>query len=88
MTRRSPTGSLSASDVTSVESDATGVVTAVSPGTPTITDDSTGNPHTFTADPSSGLFDGVSVGDQVDVTYHVGAGGEIVDNVTGSGSGD
>jgi hypothetical protein len=81
-------GSLDASDVQYVENDATGVVTAVSAGSVTISDGSTGNPATFTADPTTGTFDGVHVGDVVDVTYHVAAGGGMVaDNLDNGGSG-
>ena len=79
-------GTLDASDVEYVENDATGVVTAVGAGSVTITDDSTGAPDTFTADPTGGMFDGVLVGDEVDVTYHVGAGGPVVDGVDDSGA--
>jgi hypothetical protein len=78
-------GSLDASDVEYVEDDATGVVIAVGAGSLTVTDDSTGNPDTFTADPGAGMFDGVEIGDEVDVTYHVGAGVDVVDNVDDSG---
>jgi hypothetical protein len=78
-------GSLDASDVEYVENDATGVVTAVSAGAVTFTDDDTGNPDTFTADPSTGTFDGVLVGDELDITYHVGAAGDVIDNVDDSG---
>lgn len=78
-------GSLDASDVEYVEDDATGVVIAVGAGSLTVTDDSTGNPDTFTADPGAGMFDGVEIGDEVDVTYHVGVGVDVVDNVDDSG---
>ena len=59
---------LDASDVEYVEQDATGTVTAASDGSLTITDDSTGHAVTFAAEPDSGTFDGVGVGDSVDVT--------------------
>ena len=80
-------GTLDAGDVEYVENDATGVVTSVGAGSLTITDDSTGDPDTFTADPGAGMFDGVQIGDEVDVSYHVAAGGDVVDNVDDSGSG-
>ncbi len=79
-------GSLSANDVEYVERDATGVVTAVSNGAVTITDDNTGQPAVFAADPSLGLFDGVAVGDQVDVTYHQ-SGGQLVTDALSDGGG-
>jgi hypothetical protein len=86
------TGSgLDASDVEYVEQDSSGTVTAVSDGSLTITDDSTGQPVTFTADPSQGIFDGVALGDQVDVNYHqLGAQllADSVDDSNDSGSGD
>jgi hypothetical protein len=31
------------------------------------------------------MFDGVEIGDEVDVTYHVGVGVDVVDNVDDSG---
>jgi hypothetical protein len=65
---------LDAGDVEYVEADATVTVTAAGTDRLTITDDATGQPKTFTADPSLALFDGVSVGDQVDVTYHQSSG--------------
>jgi hypothetical protein len=73
-------GSLDASDVEYVEQDASGVVTSVSDGNLTITDDQ-GNSDTFSADPASGMFDGVALGDYVDVTYHTSAGGNVADSV-------
>ncbi|MHB8691479.1 MAG: hypothetical protein ACYDHH_09560 [Solirubrobacteraceae bacterium] len=89
-------GALDASDIEYVQSDGTGVVTAVSTGSITFTDDSTGQPVTFTANPSDLMFDGVAVGDWVDVTYHISAGQTVVDQVddqgppssSSSGSGD
>jgi len=74
-------GSLSADDVEYVELDATGTVTTVSNASLTLTDDATGQPDTFTADPTMGLFDGVNPGDEVDVTYHQSAGGYVADAV-------
>jgi hypothetical protein len=61
----------------------------VSDGSLTITDDNTGQPVMFTADPGAGVFDGVAVGDQVDVNYHQSASGPVADSVDdSSGSGD
>jgi hypothetical protein len=80
-------GSLSATDVEYVEQDASGTVTSVSSNSLTLTDSSTGQPATFIADPNNGLqlctyaFDGVHVGDQVDVTYHQTAAGLVADSV-------
>jgi hypothetical protein len=74
-------GTYSADDVEYVEQDATGTVTDVSDASVTITDDSTGSSETFNADPSFGMFDGVSVGDQVDVTYHQSGDQLVADSV-------
>jgi hypothetical protein len=74
-------GANAASDIEYVESDATGVVTAVGAGTISFTDGQTGATDGFTADPSQQLFDGVTVGDQVDVTFHQSSGQPVVDNV-------
>jgi hypothetical protein len=84
-------GSLDAIDVQYVEQDATGVVTSVSSSSLTLTDDNTGQPDAFIADPNNGLqictyaFDGVHAGDQVDVTYHQTAAGLVADSVDNSG---
>ena len=67
--------------VRSVESDDVGVVTAVGAGSITITDGVTGQPDGFVADPSQQMFSGVSVGDEVDVTFHQSTGQLIADNV-------
>jgi hypothetical protein len=82
-------GSLDASDVEYSEQDVTGTVTAVSDSSLTVTDQ--GQSFTFTADPSQGVFDGVSVGDEVDVTYHMSSSQPVADAVDdqstdGSGS--
>jgi hypothetical protein len=80
-------GSLNAQDVEYVEQDALGTVTAVSSSSMTITDDTTGASETFVTDPS-GLalegtgFDGIQVGDQVDVTYHVSGNQLVADDVS------
>jgi len=74
-------GTLDAGDVEYVEQDATGIVTAVSDGGVTVMSDDSGAPLTFTADPSQGLFDGVAVGDQVDVNYHQSGSQFVVDSV-------
>jgi hypothetical protein len=72
---------LDASDVEYVEQDSSGTVTAASDGSLTVTDDSTGQPVTFIADPSEGIFDGVAVGDQVDVNYHQSGTAQVADSV-------
>ncbi len=74
-------GSLTADDVEYVEDDATGVVTNVSDGSLTLTDQATGQADTFIGDPAMGLFDGVNPGDEVDVTYHASAAGSVADAV-------
>jgi hypothetical protein len=78
---QSSDGSLSADDVEYVEQDEAGVVTAVSDGGLTLTDQATGQPDSFVGDPDVGLFDGVNPGDQVDVTYHQAAAGDVADAV-------
>lgn len=87
-------GSFDATDVQYVESQASGVVTAVSGNGLTITDATTQQPDTFVSSSggegdNSDVFGGVQVGDQVDVSYHT-AGGQmvadnVVDNTAGSG---
>jgi len=74
-------GSLVASDVEYVESDATGTVTAVATSSLTLTNSDTGQTQTIVADPDEDMFDGVSVGDGVVVTYHQSAGQLIADVV-------
>jgi Domain of unknown function (DUF5666) len=74
-------GTYSAGDVEYEEQDATGTVTAVSDGSITITADASGQPETFTADPSDGMFDGIAVGDQVDVNYHQSGSQLVIDGV-------
>jgi hypothetical protein len=80
-------GTMSVVDVQYVEQDSAGTVAAVSSTSLTLTDSSTGQPDSFIADPSNGLqlstyaFDGVHVGDQVDVTYHRTAAGLVADSV-------
>ena len=81
-------GTYTADDVEWVEQDSTGTVTDVSDGSMTITDDQTGQPVTFVADPSESVFDGVTVGDQVDVTYHQSGGQQVAESVDDSGGGD
>jgi hypothetical protein len=69
-----------AGDVEYVERDATGTVTAVAAGSVTIT--GVGGPaRTFVADPSQGMFDGIALGDQVDVIYHQSSGQTVADVV-------
>lgn len=74
-------GSLSADDVEYAEQDVSGAVTAVSDGSVTVADESGGPSQTIAADPAQGLFTGVLVGDQVDVTYHQSAAGPVADSV-------
>jgi hypothetical protein len=83
-------GTLAADDVEYVEQNASGTVTSVSGGSMTITDNTTGQPETFVADPSEGMFDGITSGDQVDLTYHQAGGQLVADSVgdqTGGGDG-
>jgi hypothetical protein len=78
-------GTLEADDVEYVEQEATGVVTAVSSSAMTITDDTTHQPDTFLSSGGAadtlgfGTFDGVAVGDQVEVIYHVSSGHRVAD---------
>jgi hypothetical protein len=74
-------GSLIATDVEYVEADSTGTVTAVDTASLTLTDSDTGQTQTIVADPDEDMFDGVSVGDGVVVTYHQSAGQLIADVV-------
>ena len=74
-------GSLQASDVEYVEADATGTVTAVDTSSLTLTNSDTGQTETIVADPGEDMFDGVSVGDGLVVTYHQSAGQLIADVV-------
>jgi hypothetical protein len=78
---QSSDGSLNADDVEYVELDASGVVSVVSDSSLTLTDQDTGQPDTFSGDPDLGLFDGVNPGDEVDVTYHQSAAGDVADAV-------
>jgi hypothetical protein len=83
---------LNATDVQYVEEATTGQVTSVTTsangGSVTIIDDNTGQPTTFVADPNNGVqinshaFNGVSVGDQLDICYHQSAGQLVADTVT------
>lgn len=85
-------GSLSATDVQYAEEETTGQVTAVTTstngGSVTILDDNTGQSETFVSDPSNGVqinahaFNGVSVGDQLDICYHQSGGQLVADTVT------
>jgi hypothetical protein len=94
---RNSDGTLNADDVEFVEQETTGVVTDVSSSSMTITDGTTSQPDVFVADGGveqdlgGSPFDGVSVNDQVDVTYHVSAGNWVadlvIDNSSGGGSG-
>lgn len=87
-----PDGSLAASDVQFVEQETAGTVTSVTTsaagGSLSITDASTGQPEAFNADPAHGVqinaraFNGISVGDSVDITYHQSGGGLVADTVS------
>lgn len=87
-----PDGSLQAINVSYVEEDASGPVTAVTTtltgGSMTVQDGDSGNSVTVNADPNSGVqinayaFNGISVGDDVSVTYHQSAGQLIADTVS------
>jgi hypothetical protein len=85
--------SLSATDIQFVEEQADGIVTSVGANgtTVTITDDSSGQSETFVADPNNGVqitaqaFNGVSVGDHIDIDYHQSAGKLVADTVTDDG---
>jgi hypothetical protein len=81
VTYDSSTGSPNASDVEYVENDATGTVTAVDSTSLTLTNSDTGQTQTIVADPAEDMFDGVSAGDGVVVTYHQSAGQLIADVV-------
>jgi hypothetical protein len=80
-------GTLDAGDVEYNENDALGTVDQVSSSSLTITDSSTGGQDTFAADPGDGTFDGISQGDDVDVSYHLSSGHEVVDDVNETASG-
>jgi hypothetical protein len=85
-------GTLQATDVQFVEQDTSGrvtsVTTSVGGGSLTITDDNNAKSETFNADPQNGVhinahaFNGVSVGDQIEVTYHQSAGQLVADTVS------
>ena len=82
-----PDGTNYVTDIEYVENDSAGVVTALNAGSLTITDDATGQPDVFAADPSLGMFEGVALGDQVDVTWHEASNNvEVADNVQDMGS--
>lgn len=84
-----PDGTLYVTDVEYIQNESTGVVEAVSRGSLTIVDDSTGQQDVFTAAPSARMFNGVGIGDQVDVTWHPAAGGaSVVDSVNDLGTAD
>jgi hypothetical protein len=82
-----------ASEVQHAERYASGRVTAVSSRRVTILDGDTGRSETFVTDPRQGLqlctyaFDGVHVGDQIDVTYHRSRAAMVADSVSDPGAG-
>jgi len=45
----------------------------------------TGHADTFVADPTADMFDGVAIGDQVNVIYHLADGQNVADNVDDNG---
>jgi hypothetical protein len=85
-------GTLKATNVQFVEQDTSGqvtsVTTSVNGGSLTITDNNSGQSETFVADPHNGVqinahaFNGVSVGDQIELTYHQSVGQLVADTVT------
>ena len=87
-----PDGSQQATNISFVEEQASGKVTSVTTstngGSLTLEDVSSGNPLTVTADPAHGVqinahaFNGISVGDEVSITYHQSAGKLIADTVS------
>ena len=87
-----PDGSEQAINICFVEEQANGTVssvtTSVNGGSLTLQDADTGNALTVFADPKNGVqidahaFTGISVGDQVSVTYHQSAGQLIADTVS------
>jgi hypothetical protein len=89
---QSSDGTLNATNVQFVEEDTSGPVTSVTTsahgGSLTITDDNNGQSETFHADPANGVqinahaFNGVSVGDQIELSYHQSAGQLVADTVT------
>jgi hypothetical protein len=74
-------GGREAEDVEYVENDAIGIVTLVSAAALTMTDETTGQPDRFAADPSLLLFDGVLIGNEIDVSYHLNGDRMVVDGV-------
>jgi hypothetical protein len=74
-------GKLTATAISFVQENTEGKVVAVSDGSITIIDDDTGAPVTLTADPQKGLFDGVALHDEVQITYHQSGGNLVADAV-------
>jgi hypothetical protein len=84
-------GSLTATDVQYVEEETTGQVTSVTTsadgGSVTVVDDNTGQSETFLAGSNgvqinSDAFNGVSVGDELDICYHESGGQLVADTVS------
>ena len=71
-----------ATDVEYQDQDEVGTAVYVDPGKITLVDSTSGQRETFTDDPSNGTFDGINVGDKVDVSYHLSALGPVVDAVS------
>jgi hypothetical protein len=72
---------LVAGDLAYYDQDAIGTVTSIDAGSVTIELSGTTAVQTFTDDPMNATFDGISVGDQIDVTYHLSSGQPAVDSV-------
>ena len=87
------TANPAAAGVEYAEHYASGRVTAVRSRSVTIIDADTGRSKRFVADPSQGpqlctyAFDGVHVGDQIDVTFHQSPTGMVADSVSDPGAG-
>jgi hypothetical protein len=75
-------GTLVANDVEYQSQDAIGTATHVEAGSITLVLADTGQIVTYTDDPANESFSGISVGDQVDVSYHRSSGKTVVDSVS------
>lgn len=82
VTYNQPGGMMTANDIEYYGQDAVGSVIYVDSGTIRISDPTTGQITTFTDDPANGSFDGVAQGDQVDISFHLSSGRQIVDSVS------
>jgi len=75
-------GVMTATDIEYQDQDAVGSVIFVDSGSIKISDPTTGQIATFTDDPNNGSFDGIAEGDQVDISYHLSSGRQVVDSVS------